>query len=39
MDVGGKVVRRGGQFSDDKRLVGVMSMGSSNHSFIGNLPE
>ena len=36
---GGEFVRCGGQFSDDKRLVGVRSMGSSNHSFIGFLPE
>ena len=36
---GSKVVRCGGQFSDDKRWVGVRSMLSSNHSFIGDLPE
>ena len=34
-----KGVRCGGQFSDDKRWVGVRSMLSSNHSFIGDLPE
>ena len=37
--VGVELLRCGGQFSDDRRRPGIMSMCFSNHCLTGDLPE